>query len=64
MTSHDYRTVVIVHGRPAQARIHGVLRGGHVYEGVFYAPAATNVGVLSAPVETVTELKYHDEEAA
>lgn len=62
--SQHYRAVVCTHGRPAEARIGGVLRGGYVYEGVFYAPAATNIGVLSAPVERVSELRYHDEEAA
>lgn len=45
------------YGEPAEARIRGILRGGYAYNGVFYAPAATNIGVLSDTLENVTELK-------
>jgi hypothetical protein len=54
---HD---IIMRDGQPAEARIKGVLRGGHVFEGRFYAPASVNVGVLSDALEHVTDLKLRN----
>lgn len=53
---------IIQSGEPAEGRINGVLRGGHVFQGRFYASAATNIGVLDAPLSQIQDLKIHNRE--
>ena len=57
MTLSQY-TVLSVQGRKAEARVNGVLRGGFVAEGVFYAHAGKARGVGSAPVKDVSDLRF------
>ena len=58
MTLSQY-TVLSVQGRKAEARVNGVLRGGFVSEGVFYAHAGKARGVVSALIEAVSDLRFH-----
>lgn len=44
------------YGAKAEARMQGVLRGGHVLDGRFYAFVG-GVGLLSAPVAEVTDMR-------
>ncbi len=46
-------------GRPAEARVRSTLRGGMVYDGVFYYPDGK--GPQSVPISEVTDLKYHEQ---
>lgn len=48
-------------GRPAEARIFGILRGGFVHEGTFYAHAGSGRGIVQASVSIVTDLRFHAE---
>ena len=50
------------HGEPAEARINGILRGGHLYEGVFYAHAGPARGVVYARAADLDYLKVHAED--
>lgn len=50
-----------VEGEPAEARIMGVLRGGFLHNGVFYAHAGPARGIVYAPAEDLSELRIHGE---
>lgn len=49
-------------GVQAEARLNGVLRGGHVFEGRFYA-FVNPMGLISGPLAEVSELRATGERA-
>lgn len=56
MTNTEYTNLRKL-GRVAEAHIFGVLRGGFVHDGIFYAHAGSR-GVVKAPVSEVTSLRF------
>ena len=57
MTLSQY-TALSTQGRKAEARVNGVLRGGFVAKGIFYAHAGKARGVVSAFVKDVSDLRF------
>lgn len=55
MTTSEY-TILRKHGRAAEAVINGILRGGFVHDGTFYAHAGS-IGVVQAQISAVSSLR-------
>jgi hypothetical protein len=57
-TDHAY-AIAKTDGKPAEARINGILRGGYLHDGIFFAHAGPARGVVYAAQAEVTELRVH-----
>ena len=56
MTALEY-TALRSTGRAAEAEVHGVIRGGFVLNGMFYAHAGSR-GIIKVPLSVVLCLRF------